>query len=405
MRFTYKIQKSDGTVAKGEREALSREVLLDVLRAEGVTPVWVKEGGAPAPRARAFLALFSFSFVPLREKVAFARNLGAMISAGLPLSRALEVLVRQSGNKSFQKTLSTIGEEVRKGKALSDALRQFPRVFPPLFPAVVAAGEESGSLAQSFASLAEQLDRVYALGRKLRGALIYPAIIILVMLAIAVLMLIYVVPELSATFGEFGVALPVSTRALISASNALQNHTILFLSSIVFVGAALLIFSRTHFGGRVFDFCALHTPVLREIVVELNSARTARTLGSLTSSGVPIVSSLGVVADVVQNSYYRAVLTEARGTVEKGKTLSSAFAEAGKLYQPYFSEMVASGEETGKLGEMLKEAALFYEAEVEQKTKNLSAVVEPVLMVAVGIAAGFFAYAMILPMYTLMNNV
>ncbi|MDP3661565.1 MAG: type II secretion system F family protein [bacterium] len=349
--------------------------------------------------------LFSFSFVPLREKVAFARNVGAMLSAGLPLSRALEVLVRQSGNKSFKKTLSAIGDEVRKGRALSDALRQFPRVFPPLFPAVVAAGEESGSLAQSFASLAEQLDRVYALGRKLRGALIYPAIIILVMIAIAILMLIYVVPELSSTFKEFGVALPLSTRALVYASDALQNHSVLFLSSVLFVAAVLLIFFRTAFGGRVLDFCALHTPELREIVVELNSARTARTLGSLTSAGVPIVASLGVVADVVQNSYYHKVIMNARAVVEKGKTLSSAFAEAGKLYQPYFSEMVASGEETGKLGEMLKETALFYEAEVEQKTKNLSAVVEPVLMVAVGIAAGFFAYSMILPMYTLMNNV
>ncbi len=128
-------------------------------------------------------------------------------------------------------------------------------------------------------------------------------------------------------------------------------------------------------------------------------------MGSLTTAGVPIVSSLGVVADVVQNSYYRAVLLAARETVEKGGALSAAFAGAGKLYQPYFSEMVASGEETGKLGEMLKETALFYEAEVEQKTKNLSSIVEPALMVAVGIAAGFFAYAMILPMYTLMNNV
>lgn len=404
MRFTYKIQKPDGTIAEGERDALTREVLLDVLRAEGNIPVWVKEGAA-SRRTHAFLNLFSFSFVPLREKVSFAKNLGAMISAGLPLSRALEVLVRQSGNKSFQKTLSVIGEEVRKGKTLSDALRQFPRIFPPLVPAVVAAGEESGSLAQSFSSLAEQLDRIYALGRKLRGALIYPAIIILVMVAIAILMLIYVVPELSSTFAEFGVALPLSTRALIGASNMLQHHAIFFISSIIFVGAALIVFSRTRFGRRVIDFCALHTPVLREIVVEVNSARTARTLGSLTASGVPIVSSLGVVADVVQNSYYRAVLLRARGTVEKGKTLSSAFAEAGKLYQPYFSEMVASGEETGKLGEMLKEAALFYEAEVEQKTKNLSAVVEPVLMVFVGIGAGFFAYSMILPMYTLMNNV
>ena len=349
--------------------------------------------------------LFSFSFVPLREKVSFARNLGAMLSAGLPLSRALEVLVRQSANKSFKRTLEKIGGEVRKGRTLSETLRGFPRVFPPLFPAVIAAGEESGSLAQSFASLAEQLERVYALGRKLRGALIYPSIIILVMIAIAVLMLVYVVPELSATFAEFGVALPVSTRALIVASDFLQNHALLFSASVVGAAAAFILFSRTRFGGRVFDFCALHIPVLREIVIELNSARTARTLGSLSAAGVPIVASLSVVSDVVQNSRYRAVLLSARSAVEKGNTLSSAFVDAGSLYQPYFAEMVASGEETGKLGEMLKETALFYEAEVEQKTKNFSSVIEPVLMVGVGIAAGYFAYAMILPMYTLMNNV
>ena len=315
------------------------------------------------------------------------------------------MLTRQSGNKAFRQTLISLGDEVRKGKALSAALRSFPRVFPPLFPAVVAAGEESGSLAQSFSSLAEQLERVYALGRKLRGALIYPAIIVLVMLGVAILMLMYVVPELSATFAEFGVALPLSTRVLVATSDALQNHAVLFLSSLVLIFALLAAFFRTALGGRIADFGALHLPTLRTLVVELNSARTARTLGSLTTAGVPIVSSLGVVADVVQNSYYRAVLLAARETVEKGGTLSAAFAGAGKLYQPYFSEMVASGEETGKLGEMLKETALFYEAEVEQKTKNLSAVVEPVLMVAVGIAAGFFAYAMILPMYTLMNNV
>ena len=221
--------------------------------------------------------LFSFSFVPLREKVAFARNLGAMLSAGLPLSRALEVLVRQSANKSFRKTLEKIIEEVRKGRTLSDALREFPRVFPPLFPAVIAAGEESGSLAQSFASLAEQMERVYALGRKLRGALIYPIIIILVMIAIAILMLIYVVPELSSTFAEFGVALPASTRALIASSDFLQNHTLFFIFSIFGVVIVSILFSRTRFGGRVFDFCSLHIPVLREIVIELNSARTART--------------------------------------------------------------------------------------------------------------------------------
>lgn len=403
MRFTYKIQKPDGTVAEGEREALTREVLLDVLRAEGGQLLWVKE--AWGRRGTSLRALFSFSFVPLREKVSFVKNLGAMLEAGLPLSRALEVIVRQTSNNSFKKTLTAVGASVRKGKPLSGALAEFPRVFPPLVSAVVASGEESGSLAQSFASLAEQLERMYSFGKKLRGALVYPAVIVLVMIAIAILMLIYVVPELSETFNGFGVALPLSTRMLVGTSNFLQNHLLIFLSGTTLAGAGLLIFSRTSLGMRAVDFSALHIPLFRELTIQLNSARTARTLGSLVSAGVPIVSALGIVSGVVQNSYYRAALAAARAAVEKGKTLSSAFADSGRLYQPYFSEMVASGEETGKLGEMLKDTALFYESEVEQKTKNFSAVVEPVLMVAVGIAVGFFSYALILPMYTLMNNV
>lgn len=349
--------------------------------------------------------LFSFSFVPLREKVAFAKNLGAMLSAGLPLTRALEVLARQSGSRAFQKVIVAVGERVRKGGTLSDALRAFPRIFPSLFPAVVSAGEESGSLAVSFGSLAEQMERVYALGRKFRGALIYPALITLVMLAIAVLMLIYVIPELSATFAEFGVELPLATRAILGASALLTDHLVLFVSSMVLGVVALVVFFRTRLGGRLADIATLNIPAFRRIAVDINSARTARTLGSLSRSGVPIVVSLEVVSSVVQNSYYRDALLRVREEVEKGRTLSAAFLEAGKIYEPYFTEMVASGEETGKLGEMLQDAAAFYEAEVEQKTKNFSAVIEPFLMVAVGIAVGFFAYAMILPMYTLMNSV
>jgi len=344
-------------------------------------------------------------FVPLREKVAFTKNLGAMLSAGLSPLRALEVLERQSSNKAFKKIISGLGEEVRKGRTLSLALQKFPRIFPPIFSALVASGEESGSLSASLVSLTEQLERSYALGRKLIGALIYPALIFLVMVAITILMLVYVVPELSSTFKEFGVALPVSTQALITTSELLQNHFIPFISIILLLAASLAAFFRTRIGGRALDWCLLHTPIFKVIVIELNSARTARSLGSLLGGGVPIISSLGVVSDVVQNSFYKDVLIEARGRVEKGASLSESLNDGHKFYEPYFIEMVASGEETGKLSEMLLDAAEFYEAAVEQKTKNFSSVIEPVLMISVGIAAGFFAYSMILPMYTLMQNV
>jgi type II secretory pathway component PulF len=151
------------------------------------------------------------------------------------------------------------------------------------------------------------------------------------------------------------------------------------------------------------DFALLHAPVLRTLVREVNTARVARTLGSLTAAGVPITTSLDVASQVVQNGYYRRALSLSRGSIEKGKTLSVTLGEFPTLFEPYIVEMVASGEETGKLGDLLLDTALFYEAEVEQKTKNFSSVIEPFLMVAVGVAVGFFAYAMILPMYTVMN--
>ena len=403
MKFKYKLQKADGSFAEGEREALSQETLVDMLRAEGGVPVWVQE--IPVRRTLALGRLFSFSLVPQREKVAFVKNVGAMLGAGLSLSRALEVLVRQSGNAAFRKVLLGVGDEVRKGQPLSAALRRFPRVFPPIFSAMVAAGEEGGSLSRSLASLTEQLERSYALGRKLFGALIYPALIVVVMIAIAILMLLYVVPQLSLTFGEFGVPLPASTRALIATSNLLTHHLFLFLSVLLLISGSVILFSRTRIGGRFFDFLALHLPVVRTMVRELNSARTARSLGTLSAAGVPLVTALGIVGNVVQNSFYRDTLRAVQGGLERGETLSSGFAAARTLYEPYFTEMVASGEETGKLSSMLSEAALFYESEVEQKTKNFSSVIEPMLMVAVGIATGFFAYSLILPMYTLMNNV
>jgi type IV pilus assembly protein PilC len=349
------------------------------------------------------ISLDWFLFISLREKVAFAKNMGAMLSAGLPLARALQVLERQSESAAFRKVVIGLGEEVRRGHTLSQAIRRYPRVFSKLFSAVVSVGEEGGTLAASLSSLSEQLERVYALGKKVRGALLYPAFIVVVMAAIAVLMLIYVVPELSATFAEFQVSLPASTQVLIMVSNFFSHHLLLFISALGVVVVGVVLFFRTRIGGKIVDFALLHAPVLRTLVREVNTARVARTLGSLTAAGVPITTSLDVASQVVQNGYYRRALSLSRGSIEKGKTLSVTLGEFPTLFEPYIVEMVASGEETGKLGDLLLDTALFYEAEVEQKTKNFSSVIEPFLMVAVGVAVGFFAYAMILPMYTVMN--
>ena len=267
------------------------------------------------------------------------------------------------------------------------------------------AGEESGSLATSLKTVAFQMEAVYMLTKKVKGALIYPAIVLSVMLVIGVLMMIYVVPTLTATFTELHSQLPASTQVIITISNFLRSDTLASVG-ILILAAALVYFSvRTKIGKRLGDLVFLRLPIIGIIVKETNTARTARTLSSLLSSGVPVVEALSITGDVLQNSYYKEVLRKAQGSIEKGTSISSVFVEREDLYPPFLGEMVAVGEETGKLSEMLANVGTFYENEVDQKTKDMSTVVEPFLMVFIGSAVGFFAVAMITPMYTVLNNV
>jgi len=214
-------------------------------------------------------------------------------------------------------------------------------------------------------------------------------------------MMVYMVPTLTATFVGLGVKLPLSTRVIIATSNFLQSY---FLFVILGTVATIILFIlgiRTPRGHRILDNLLLRTPVLREMVRQINSARTARTLSSLITSGVEIVLSLNVTKSVIQNSYYKEVLEEAETTIQKGDQISTIFSKNSKLYPLFVGEMVAVGEETGKIGEMLMSVATFYEDEVDQKTKDMSSVIEPFLMIFIGLAVGLFALSMLGPMYSL----
>lgn len=404
MRFKYKSQKADGSFSESEREAADKFALARELKAEGETLLFAEES-----RARAAIqwgTLFSFgSGVPMHDKIIFARNLGGMLQAGLTVSRALAVLERQTTSRALKRVVVTLGERIGKGTALHLALAEFPGVFPPVVVGMVRAGEEGGKLAASLTAVAEQLDRAYSLRRKVRGALMYPSVVVVVMFAVGVLMLVYIVPRLTAAFTDFSVTLPLSTRSIIAVSEFLRDHFVIGAGLAVAFVAALVVASRTVRGRRLFDFVALRTPLLSPLVREVNAARTARTLSALLSSGVEVVAALDITASVVQNSYYRSVLLLAKEAIAKGEPISSVFRAHEDIYPPFLSEMIAVGEETGRLSTLLEDTGSFFESEVDQKTKDLSTVIEPLLMVVVGVAVGFFAIAMISPAYTLMNSI
>lgn len=403
-KFAFKAYKQGGERYEGVREAPNKFALYDQIKKEGGIVFSANEAKDKSVNVNIKMPSF-LTRVKMVDKVAFAKNLGTMIEAGLPLTRALSVIERQTKSVKLKEITASLGANISRGGSLSAAMAEHPKTFSRLFISMVKAGEESGSLTKSLKGVGNQLEKSYLLTKKIRGAMLYPAIVICIMILIGIAMLIYVVPTLTATFRDLNITLPFSTRIVIFVSEFLKNNYILSFLLVVAAIAGVVWFQRTKRGKRFFDTAFLHLPVISGIVKEVNSARTARTLSTLLSAGVDFLVAIKITTDVVQNSYYKEVLADAEKNVEKGKPISEVFSAEDKLYPVFVGEMISIGEETGKLGEMLENVAIFYEEDVEQKTKDMSTIIEPFLMVFIGIAVGFFAVSMLQPIYSLVDAI
>lgn len=402
--FSYTAEKNDGEVYRGVAEATDRFELFQIIRREGARIISVNEDTSTSALSWSYWNS-KFSTVKEYDKILLSRNLGAMLGAGLSLARALSVIERQSKNAKLKSTVAELASDVRRGDALHIALAKYPAVFSTLMVAMVRAGEEGGDLAQSLTVTSDQMERMFDLKKKVRGAMLYPAIILVAILGIGILMMIKVVPTLAQTFEEMNAELPQSTQIVIGISNFLINNTIgaIILAGAAIIGIYLLI--KTKPGRRVGDALSIRMPIIGVMVKEVNAARTARTLASLSSSGVDVLTSLEITQEVVQNSYFQDTLRQARKAVGEGEPLSATFVRSDKLYPAFVGEMMAVGEETGQTAEMLKRLAAYYEAEVDRKTKDMSTIIEPFLMLFIGGAVGFFAISMISPIYQLSEHI
>lgn len=404
MLFSYSAKSKTGELSKGVLESADRFAVAHELRLRGFTPVSI-EGQKDNAMSQLENLSSVFSKVSVAEQIIFTKNLSGMIKAGLSLSRALAVLEKQTKNKELNKIIGSLIHDVDGGETFSGALSKFPKVFTGLFVSMIKAGEESGNLAGALLDISENLEKAHSLTKKIHGALIYPGVILSAMVVIGVLMFAFVVPTLAGTFKELGVTLPASTRMLIAAGNFFANHLLLTFLLLAAAGFGLFSLVRAKFMARPIDFMVLRIPSIGTMARELNTARTARTLSSLLASGVSITRAVEITGDVVQNVYYKEVLEQARAAVEKGEAFSKVFIANSKLYPVMMSEMVEVGEETGKLADMLREIALFYENEIENKTKNLSTIIEPFLMIIIGAGVGFFAISMISPLYSILGDI
>jgi len=401
-KYFYIAKSPEGETKTGVLLTKDKRLLARKLREQGF--ILIKAEIEEKQKKRKTGISLSFKGVSLTEKIFFTRNLRVMIAAGLSLPRALDILASQSQSERLKKALLNIREEIAKGTSFSESLSKYPDIFPELFQSMIKVGEEAGTLEEVLKILSQQMEREHELRSRIKGAMIYPAVIISAMVGIGALMLVMVVPKLAKTFEELGIELPATTKLIIGFGVFLAEKwylIILIFAFLIFIFWRVL---KSKMGKEVMDTFLLKVPIISPIVKKTNSASTVRTLSSLITSGVPIVRSLEIVSGILGNTLFKKAIAEAAEKVRKGAKLSEVLKPYQNIYPVIVVQMIGVGEETGETSSILAKLAEFLEEEVGRATENLAAIIEPVLMLIIGGAVGFFAISMIQPMYSMLGG-
>jgi len=399
--FTYTAINKDGTRQTATIEAGSLLAAGHQLKEQGLVPVELEE-----KHERQLLTwLKNSASIPLKEKIVFIENLHLMLKAGIAVPRALRIANKQSRNRKFKGVLDHMANSVEAGKSLNEALAEYPKVFSHIFVSMVKVGEMSGDLEQSLEYLGIQLEREHDLKSKTKGAMMYPAVIVSAMVIIGIFLAIFVLPKLTATFKEFNAELPLATRIVVSFTDFTSSHPVLILGALVLLVGGVISSLKTTPGKRAFSWFVLHMPVIHPIVKKINLARFSRILSSMMKSGISIVEGLQVTAEAMDNVYYKEVLMETSVNVKLGKPLTRALSEHDKLFPVIVTQMLEVGEETGNIETILQQLAESFETEIDNTMKNLSSIIEPLLLLVIGGVVGFLALALISPIYSIGQNI
>lgn len=405
--FTYSAADRSGKMNAGEREAASQEALAQTLKAEGLLLLNATEKKRMGSLIHLDIgkAIARIRPIPLEDKMLFSRNLSVMVNAGLSLTRALDALARETANPKFKKVIEDLQGSIVKGASFSEALRAHRAVFGELFSNMVEVGETTGKLSLVLKLLANQMHKDHSLRKRVKGALTYPGVILSALALVGAFMMMYVVPTITTVLKELGVPLPIMTRIIIAISDFMVAYALILplLAAGLIIGFWRLLKVRR--GKETFDLIVLKIPVFGPLIQKFNAARFCRTLSYLIMSGVPIVRSLEITASVLGNTLFRRAVGDAGRGIQTGRQLYAVLAEHPKLFRGVMIQMIEVGEETGRLSDMLLRVALFFEEDVTSTTKNMSTIIEPILMLMIGAAVGIFAVSMLQPIYTSLGNV
>ena len=397
-KFKWEGVTRGGEVRRGTLEAVSEDAVMNRLRADAITPRRVR-------RAAREINIKIGTGVKERDLVVFTRQLATMIDAGLPLVQCLDILAAQSENPHFASVLASVKSSVEAGSTFSDALRKHPRVFDELYVNLIHAGEVGGILDTILNRLGTYIEKAQKLKRQVKSALIYPTVVMVVAIAVVIVMLSWVIPVFENMYKEFkGAQLPAPTQVVIRLSNSFTGNWYWFAGAVIafFVAIALLI--RNPRGRVMFDRLLLRVPVIGPVLRKIVVARFTRTLGTLLTSGVPILDSLEICAKTSGNKVVEQSIMYTRARISEGKDMASPLAETA-VFPPMVVQMIGVGEQTGAMDQMLQKIADFYEDEVDVAVAAMTKLIEPIMMVFLGVVIGGLIVAMYLPIFELAGNI
>lgn len=399
-QFTYKARDNSGKLIDGLINAVSANEAQTMLRGEGKFIVELQPVNTKSKKLeQAKKEGVKRGRIKRKEIISFTNQLSVMIDTGVPISEALECAVDQSSNLAFREVLAEVSNHVQSGNDLSSALAKFPKVFPPVMVSLVSAAEASGTLAEMLERISQYLAKEHATLRKIKGAITYPSVMLGFSLVVTGFLIAFVLPRFAGIYESRGAALPAPTAFLMGLSELTSTYWHFTLGGIVAGLLGLWAFFRTPNGQRIIDTLKIYTPGIGPLFQKMYITRACRTLGTMTQAGVPILDMVQIVRAVTQNSYYDQLWDEVDEELQRGSELSLAF-KSSKLIPRSVSQMIVSGEKSGRLGEVLDKVAVYTEEEFDEQVKQTTQYIEPIMIIAMGSLIGFVAISLLLPIFS-----
>ncbi|MGF1758522.1 type II secretion system F family protein [Photobacterium sagamiensis] len=398
--FNYRGRGNQGQMKKGQIEAASQEVAADLLMRQGVIPLEIRQGSVKGAGFD-FKSLFQ-STIPLEVLVIFCRQLYSLTKAGVPLLRAIKGLGQSAGHPLLQQTIEAVTTELTNGRSLSAAMKQYPRVFSDLFVSMIHVGENTGRLDESLLQLANYFEQEMETRRRIKSAMRYPIFVLSAIMLAMVVLNIKVIPQFASMFARFGVDLPLPTRILIGTSNFFVGYWPLMLGGGIASWLGVKIWRNTPAGQEKWDSWRLKVPVIGNIVNRAQMSRFSRTFSLMLRAGVPLNQAIQMAAEALGNRYLENRLIEMKNGIESGNSIASTATQSG-VFTPLVLQMIAVGEETGQVDELLLEVSDFYDREVDYDLKTLTARIEPLLLLVVAVMVLILALGIFLPMWGMLD--